>query len=976
MRDSKKKLSLLSRWKEKKGMQDHSELKPVPKDMPIPLSREQQRLWFLQQLHPDNSFYNYSELYRLSGNLQVRLLEQSIRCIEENHDILRSNFEVHEGIPTVRVIPKATPTFCYYDFSDETIEVANEKASEIVHKASRYVFDLSSERLIRSVVIKISKDNFLFLIAMHHIITDKWSMRVFRDELIQNYTTLLAGKTPVKHVSDIQYSSYAQWQQDQKINTQHLAYWKEKLSGEIPVLNLPTDFSKRMQPRYAGTFHKQSYDDQTAETFFDLCKKLEVTPYILMLSVYYALLQKYSGQEDIFIGTPITKRDDVALEKLIGFFNDTLVLRTKVTKTLSFSQLVQDVKQTTLDAFSNKDISFDTLVKELKPNRSLSINPFFQVMFLYHAVPETPSLGDNIQIDYEPYDAGVSKFDLTLYISDDQGDLTSLMEYDTDLFEASTIARMHTHFKVLLQYCIQNPNALLSEIPMQVPEEISYYSAFQNPSYTLPKTPVGIHEIIEQQALLYPDRIAVQYKKQSLTYKSLNDKAAQVAKALIKDGLTVNDIVGLCIERSHKVIIGLLGILKAGGAYLPLDPSYPVDRISYILENTNAAAILTEEHLLTDVEQDSIRTYGIDSLLDEFDMDKETILPKVKDTDLAYVIYTSGSTGNPKGVPITHKNIINSTLSRTNFYDQDPSAFLLMSSISFDSSKVGVFWSLCFGGTLIISEKHLEQDLDKMTDIIDKYKVSHTLMLPSLYTNLIEYGDIARLSSLHTVMVAGESCTTTLVQKHFESLPNVHLYNEYGPTEATVWCIAHKVRPTDAQQRSVPIGIPAANALIYILNDTLEKVPFGSIGELYVGGVGLTTGYINHVEGAFVKNPFSSSSERLYKTGDLARFRGDGTIEFLGRKDKQVKVRGYRIELDEIEQVLQASDHITQAAVTIVTDSNPDISEENIEHNTKELAQWMEAHLSEEEITSWVTSIEHLEQEEIKYMIDQLVETV
>lgn len=977
MDHSKKKTSLLSRWKNKKGKQVFSEFKPVSEGASISLSREQKRLWFLQQLVPNNSFYNYPELYRLTGPLDVKAFEQSIRYIEKKHDILHSNFVIKNNVPIVQANTKGRSDFYYYDFSNEKREIADQKASKIIYNNSRYVFNLSNEILLKSTVIKISEDNFLFLIVMHHIITDKWSMRVFRDELTTCYRELVKGNTPKLEKSKIQYASYAQWQENSTINEQHLEYWKKKLSGEIPELNLPTDFSKKMQPRYAGTFHKQVYDDQVATGFSELCKKLEATPYVLMLSIYYLLLQKYSNQEDIFIGTPITKRDHVALEKLIGFFNDTLVLRTKVTKTLNFSEFVQKVKQTTLEAFSNKEISFDTLVKELKPSRSLNINPFFRVMFLYHQVPETPKLGDDIQIEYEPYDAGVSKFDLTLYISDDKGDLTSLMEYNTDLFEAATIARMHDHFKILLQNCIQNPEALLSEIAMEVPEEIDFYSAVPKASYTIPEGQTGIHNLIEEQALKHPDRIALQYKDQAITYAVLNDKANQVAKTLLKNGLAPNDMVGLCIERSHKVIIGLLGILKAGGAYLPLDPSYPADRISYILENTNAKAILTEDHLLTSLDKTTIQKYAIDSIINHSVIDEIIVLPKVKSADIAYVIYTSGSTGNPKGVPITHKNIINSTLSRTNFYDQNPSAFLLMSSISFDSSKVGVFWSLCSGGTLVISEKHLEQDIDKMTNIIKQHKVSHTLMLPSLYSNLLEYGDVNRLESLHTVIVAGESCSTALVKQHFKVLPHINLYNEYGPTEATVWCIAQKVRVTDAELRSVPIGIPTANAAIYILNDELEKVPFGATGELYIGGIGLTTGYINHIEGAFVKNPFSNTSKKLYKTGDLARFRGDQTIEFLGRKDKQVKIRGYRIELDEIEQVIQSNKSITQAAVTIVTgDNDPFLDEKNIENNTEQLTKWLETHLSEQEITSWIASIENLEQQEVKYMIDKMEESI
>ena len=970
------KASLLSRWRnrDKKGTQT-TEITAIPEGIPVPLSREQKRLWFLQQLFPDNPFYNYSELYRLKGDVQVALFEKSIRLIEDKHDILRATFQVEDGVPTVQTTPTSNSVFTYQDFSDASYEVASQKADELVRKNASHTFYLSDETLLQSTVIKVADNDFLFLIVMHHIITDKWSMKIFRKELASHYASLIKGNTPTIERPDIQYASYAHWQGAQEINSAHLTYWKQKLAGEIPTLNLPTDYPKKAQPSYKGTFHKQVYGDQTANGFFDLCKKLDATPYVTMLSVYYVLLQKYAAQEDILVGTPITKRDQTSLENLIGFFNDTLVLRTTVNKDSSFSALVNEVKKTTLDAFSNKDISFDTLVKELKPTRSLSVHPFFQVMFLYHKVPETPTLGEDIKISYEPYDAGVAKFDLTLYISEDEGSLMSLMEYETDLFEATTIARMHKHFEGILTSVIKNPDSVLSTIEIQTEEEAQFYATLEAPirEYNIPHK--GIHEIITAQAQQHPEVIALAFKDIKITYKELNERATKIATQLIQHGIKRNDIVGLCIERSHDMIIGLLGILKAGAAYLPLDPEYPLDRTSYILDNAFAKAVITQQELLSNFKNSPVQTLTIERIY-EIESSAETVLPKVESSDLAYVIYTSGSTGVPKGVPITHKNIINSTLSRTDFYGSDPTSFLVMSSVSFDSSKTGIYWSLCTGGTLVISEKHLEQDIDRLVNTIQTHAVSHTLMLPSLYTHIVNYGDVQKLTSLDTVIVAGEACTTQLAGIHFETLPEVKLYNEYGPTESTVWCIAHQLEPKDSTASSIPIGRPIKNIHVYILDDDAKRIPYGTVGELYIGGVGLASGYLHDevkTAQSFVKHPFDTdTSKRLYKTGDLAKYRADGTIEFLGRKDQQVKVRGYRIELDEIEQLIYSDAQVQQAVVTVESDVDA-IDWDALETATPtQLLQGINKHISNTEVHQILTSIETLQAEAVEIVLDNL----
>lgn len=970
---SSSKTSLLSRWKNRDKSSIHkNEITKIPDTVSIPLSHEQKRLWFLQQLNPDNSFYNYSELYRLEGNIDVVLFEKSIRLIEEKHDILRSTYHIEDGVPTVKINASSYSKFTYHNFSEDALDVATQKADTIVKTNTSYAFKLSKETLLQSTVIKISENNYLFLIVMHHIITDKWSMKVFRKELADNYKSLIRGITPKTDKPDLQYASYAYWQSKQAINEAHLTYWKQKLSGEIPTLNLTTDYPKKAQPSYKGTFDKQYYKKQTADAFFELCKKMDTTAYTTMLSVYYILLQKYSGQKDILVGTPITKREQTSLENLIGFFNDTLVLRSSINTLGSFTELVKEVKKTTLDAFSNKDISFDVLVKKLKPTRSLSVHPFFQVMFLYHKVPETPKFGKNIKVSYEPYDAGVAKFDLTLYISEDEGSLMSLMEYATDLFEATTIKRMHQHFGSILNSVIENPDIIISDINIHTEQETEFYKKLEAPVAEYKIAYKGIHEIITSQAEKYPEAIALVFKNEKITYRKLNEKATKIAIGLINNGVKTNDIVGLSIERSNEMIIGMLGILKAGAGYLPLDPEYPSDRISYILENASAKILLTQEKFNKNF---PVQVITLETL-EEVELTNKIELPKVNGDDLAYIIYTSGSTGVPKGVPISHTNIINSTLARTDFYNKNPNAFLVMSSISFDSSKAGIFWSLCTGGKLVISEKYLEQDIDLLTHTIHSNSVSHTLMLPSLYAQIVHYGDVQKLTSLDTVIVAGEACNPQLVSSHFKTLPNVNLYNEYGPTESTVWCIAHKLTPEDARKSTVPIGFPIKNIQAYILNDDLQKVPYGTVGELYIGGLGLTEGYVKDQEKtaqSFIQHPFDTdSSKRLYKTGDLTKFNSEGNIEFLGRKDQQVKIRGYRIELDEIEQIIYKNPQVNQTVVTIENELDTIHWEELETAHSSQITRLFNKHIANKEVEEILNSIEKLPEEALDVLIENL----
>ena len=917
------KASLLSQWKSKnKTEASSSKIPKAPEDAVIPLSHGQRRLWFLQQLYPDSPFYNYSERYVFEGKLNVERLIQALELVCNNHDILRSTYHMEDGELFLKVASKANIKVTTHDFSALSEEEVDETAHKVLLSDSQYSFDLSQHPLILVSVIKLHETKHILLLTLHHISTDKWSMGVLRKEWASYYNKLGSNATLERLNPNIQYSDFTYWQQNQEVDANQLNYWKDKLSGDIPLINLPVDFPKPAEPSFrGGASTTQFFSKELSASMLDLAKQLEVTPYVLMLSVYYVLLFRYSGQKDILIGSPVASRDQTELENLIGFFNDTLVLRTDLAPNLPFNELVKQVKQTTLDAFSNKDVPFDTLVKELKQERSLSINPFFQVMFLYHAVPDTPSFGADLSLHHGFFDAGVSKFDLTLYISEEDGILSSTFEYTSDLFKASSIDRFQEHFKNLLEGILNDQSQSISEIPLLTEKENQFFNA-QNSKLENPfDNYSGIHDIINDIGLQYPNRTAISYLDGQMTYEELNSRATVLAKTILTKTQSRNEIVGLCIERSLDMIVGMLAILKAGCAYLPIDPKYPEQRIDFMLNDADVKVVLTQSKLNQLFASSDSHLVTVDDILDS-DANSDLDLPSVKESDLAYMIYTSGSTGKPKGVPITHKNIINSTGGRLQFYDKNPEAFLLMSSISFDSSKAGIFWTLCTGGNLVIAENRIEQDIARIEEIIFENKVTHTLMLPSLYKLILEHGHTSNLKSLETVMVAGEACPPLVCAAHFEKFDAVALYNEYGPTEATVWCIAHKVEKADATG-TIPLGRPVANAAIYLLNESLNLAPVGAVAEIYVGGVGLAGAYYNRPDltsKAYVQSPFGNSPEdKLYKTGDLARYRPDGTIEFFGRADEQVKIRGYRIELDEIERAIEEYESAKQAVVIVET---------------------------------------------------------
>ncbi|MEL6635593.1 MAG: amino acid adenylation domain-containing protein [Bacteroidota bacterium] len=910
-----KKDALLQQWLKRKPQKAKvPSISPRPEGSLAPLSYGQERLWLLQQLYPDNAFYHYAHRYRFTGSFDAERFGRAVELLSERHQVLRSTFSEVDG--QIRQVPRseASPERSHFDLREYD---AAEQAHQIAQQReawSRRPFDLANGPLLRVATFRTAPEQHEVLLVIHHIIGDRWSLRVLQEELARYYEN---PEAPLEALP-IQYGDYAHWQRQQTQNQSHLDYWRRQLAGELPVLQLPADRPRPANPSFRGGMMSQTFDPQLSQQIRRISQQQQTTLYAVLLTAFKVLLQRYTGQHDILVGTPFTNRDKVVLEKLIGFFNETLVLRSDLSDDPSFDQLLQRVKKTTADAFAHQQMPFDRLVRELQVERMGSANPIFQVMFLFNNAAPSPAFGSGLELREESIDLGVSKFDLTLFINDEGEQLSATFEYASDLFDASTIQRMQGHFEQLLRSIVAQPTAPVSTLDLlATAERQEILEEWNRGDYAAPSA-TSIHELFEAQATQHPERRAVVFRETSLTYGELNERAEALAQYLRGQEAWTAGPVGLFVPPSVDMMVGIWGILKAGGAYLPLDPAYPSERIAYMLSDAEVKIVLTPQQIRDLLPAE---TEAKIICLEEVSQASTEPEPLAADPDrLAYMIYTSGSSGQPKGVPITHRNLLHSTVARFHFYDTPPQAFLLLSSFSFDSSVAGIFWTLCAGGTLVLTERRSEQNILALAQLFQREAISHTLMLPSLYDLLVEHASTEQLQSLRTVMVAGEACSPRLVNKHFEQLPQVRLYNEYGPTEATVWSTAHEIRPVDAET-AVPIGRPIPYLHNYILDQQLQPVPVGVAGELYIGGVALSRGYWKRPQltaEKFVPHPFQPG-QRLYKTGDLARYRRDGRIDFLGRADHQVKIRGHRVELDEIKSVLLRFATVQEAVVQIQT---------------------------------------------------------
>lgn len=916
--EKKEKGSALQAWLNRKNKASRpASIQALDEKTPTVLSFGQQRLWLLQQLFPDNPFYQYSHLYRFRGLLDIDRLEAAFGQVIQRHAILRTGFQQMEDGIRQAARAYVPPKIIQHDLSHLHQSEARAAAEEKIKSISKRPFDLNEPPLLRLNLLKLSQEEHWLLLDIHHIIGDRWSLELINSEVAEYYRSFEQEQTHTPTALPFQYADYARHQQARGIDEKDLAFWRKELAGELPVLALPHDFGRPSEPRFRGaTIHRQltaTLSDQLKQ----LSKAQETTPFTLLLAAFKTLLFRYTGQEDILVGSPFSNRDRLELEQLVGFFNETLILRSAVSADLPFTDLVSNLKGRVLQALPHKNLPFDALVRELQQGRDGHYNPLFQAMFLYNTPVSALNFGEQLQVVEEMVNLQVAKFDLTLFVNEKEEGLKLSMEYDTALFKPRTVNQLLEHFEQLLIDVAEHPNTALGSIKLLPDAEQQHIiNILSGPSHPQP-TVAGIHQLFEQQAQVNPNKTAVAAGQESFTYQALNEQADRLARQLIAEGVKTMDVVGLYCDRTASLFVGMLGILKAGAAYLPLDPNYPEERIRFMLDDAGVKWIVTrqvfEGQLPADDQQHTI-------FLDTPANNTTSVLPlpPVTQDANAYVIYTSGSTGRPKGVTISHRNLIHSTTARFDFYPEAPSSFLLLSSFAFDSSVAGIFWTLCSGGTLVLPPKRIEQDMHTLAELIKTQSITHTLLLPSLYHLLLRYGEAADLHTLQCVIVAGEACPSSLVAEHFRSIPQARLYNEYGPTEATVWCIAHEIKPEDTEG-PVPIGRPISNMQALILDSGQQVVPVGVAGELYITGRGISSGYLNRpalTKERFLPVPFAApSAEKMYKTGDLVRLRDDGVLEYLGRTDHQLKIRGYRVEPEEIANQLLKEPGIHDAVV-------------------------------------------------------------
>ncbi|MFB2983428.1 amino acid adenylation domain-containing protein [Microseira sp. BLCC-F43] len=896
----------------------------------FPLSFAQARLWFLDQLEPGKPFYNISSALLLKGSLNLAALEQSLNEVIRRHEILRTSFATVDGQPVQVIEPNLKLTLNVQDLRQLPPIEQQQTVQQLIAQSANQPFDLTQLPLLRVSLLHVGESEYVMLLVMHHIISDGWSMGVLIREMVALYKAYGAGKpSPLAEVT-IQYADFAVWQRSQKeAIASQITYWKQQLSGNLPVLQLPTDRPRPPVQTFKGARQSLLLTKNLTPALKKLSQQENATLFVTLLAAFQTLLYRYTNQADICVGSPIANRNRVEIEGSLGVFVNTLVLRTDLAGNPTFRELLGRVREVALAAYSHQDLPFEKLVEELQPQRDLSRNPLFQVMFALQNAPMPEIALEGLTIDTLNVETNRAQFDLSLAIVENSQGAIAEVEYSTDLFEAATIARMLKHFETLLEGIVANPDRCLSDLPILTASERQQLLVDWNDTFADYPKDCCIHQLFEAQVEQTPDAVAAIFDAQTLTYCQLNAKANQLAHYLRSLGVKPEQLVGVCVERSLEMMVGILGILKAGGAYLPLDSSYPSERLAFMLEDARIGILLTQQHLIEKLPQSRVKIACLDTDWEEISQhSQENPHTNVTAENLAYVIYTSGSTGTPKGVEITHQDLTNHSIAVAKAYQlQSSDRILQFGSISFDVSAEEIFPSWLSGATVVIRPEEI-LDFANFGQFLAQEKVT-VVNLPTTYwhewvsylvDSKTELPPTLRLAIVGTEAVQPEQ----LVIWEKQVGNRVRWINAYGPTEATIGVTLYELTTSDRQLSCVPIGRPIANTQIYILDSHLQPVPIGVTGEIYIGGDSLSRGYLNRpylTAEKFILNPFERANSqslkpsRLYKTGDLARYLPDGNIQLIGRIDSQVKIRGFRIELGEIETILKQHPAVRDAVV-------------------------------------------------------------
>ncbi|HEX7313562.1 MAG TPA: amino acid adenylation domain-containing protein, partial [Pyrinomonadaceae bacterium] len=903
---------------------------------PLPLSFAQQRLWFIHQLDPAAAAYNLPAALRLSGPLDAAALARALSELLRRHEPLRTRFLLQAGEPRQLVDPPAPCPLPLRDLSALDPAAAEQAARAAAARDARRPFDLARGPLLRASLLRLAPDEHLLLCSVHHIVSDGWSMRLLVSEVTALYAAFSAGLPSPLAQLPVQYADFAHWQrawlQGAALDRQ-LSYWRARLSGLPALLALPTDRPRPAEQSHAGAVERASVPAEVATALRSLGRREGATLFMTLLAGWQALLARYAGRDDVAVGSPIAGRGRAETEGLIGFFVNTLVLRTDLSGDPTFRELLGRVRETTLGAYAHQDVPFEKLVEELRPERSLSHAPFFQVLFTLEHVPagaESPGAAHGLAVSAWESAHGAAKFDLTLQATEAEGGgLDLAVEYKTDLFDAATVARMLRHFGHLLAEAARTPRARLSELALMGAGERRRVLAEFNDTAAAYPPGLLLHHLFERQAARAPEAVALVCEGERVSYAGLNRRANRLAHHLRALGVGPDVLVGVLMERSVEMVVALLGILKAGGAYVPLDPEYPAGRLSFMIEDAAAPVLLTQRRLLDALPEAGGRAYEVLAVEDvgvgdgaegeagaEWDAD---IDGGAGGDHLAYVIYTSGSTGRPKGAMNTHGGVVNRLLWMQDAYGLEPDeAVLQKTTFSFDVSVWEFFWPLMTGARMVLARPGGQREPEYLARLIEEEGVTTAHFVPSMLGAFLESEGAGRCRGLRRVVCSGEALGYGLQERFFGRLPWAGLHNLYGPTEAGVdvtrWECARGGRVG-----VVPIGRAVANTALYVLDGRMEPAAVGVTGELYIGGAQVARGYLHRpglTAERFVPDPHGGVwGGRLYRTGDAGRFEEGGELLYEGRLDGQVKVRGMRIELGEVETAAEGHGAVAAAAV-------------------------------------------------------------
>ncbi|MBH3510366.1 amino acid adenylation domain-containing protein, partial [Pseudomonas aeruginosa] len=893
-------------------------LQVLPRVAELPLSHAQQRMWFLWKLEPESAAYHLPSVLHVRGVLDQAALQQAFDWLVLRHETLRTRFEEVDGQARQTILANMPLRIVLEDCAGASEATLRQRVAEEI----RQPFDLARGPLLRVRLLALAGQEHVLVITQHHIVSDGWSMQVMVDELLQAYAAARRGEQPTLAPLTLQYADYAAWHRawlDSGEGARQLDYWRERLGAEQPVLELPADRVRPAQASGRGQRLDMALPVSLSEELLACARREGVTPFMLLLASFQVLLKRYSGQSDIRVGVPIANRNRAEVERLIGFFVNTQVLRCQVDAGLAFRDLLGRVREAALGAQAHQDLPFEQLVDALQPERNLSHSPLFQVMYNHQSGERQDAQVDGLHIESFAWDGAAAQFDLALDTWETPDGLGAALTYATDLFEARTVERMARHWQNLLRGMLENPQASVDSLPMLDAEERGQLLEGWNATAAEYPLQRGVHRLFEEQVERTPTAPALAFGEERLDYAELNRRANRLAHALIERGVGADRLVGVAMERSIEMVVALMAILKAGGAYVPVDPEYPEERQAYMLEDSGVQLLLSQSHLKLPLAQ-GVQRIDLDRGAPWFE-DYSEANPDIHldGENLAYVIYTSGSTGKPKGAGNRHSALSNRLCWMQQAYGLGVGDTVLQKTpFSFDVSVWEFFWPLMSGARLVVAAPGDHRDPAKLVALINREGVDTLHFVPSMLQAFLQDEDVASCTSLKRIVCSGEALPADAQQQVFAKLPQAGLYNLYGPTEAAI-DVTHWTCVEEGKD-AVPIGRPIANLACYILDGNLEPVPVGVLGELYLAGQGLARGYHQRpglTAERFVASPFVAG-ERMYRTGDLARYRADGVIEYAGRIDHQVKLRGLRIELGEIEARLLEHPWVREAAVLAV----------------------------------------------------------